>query len=124
MWINIIVSMRNKGYTLQYIADTLNIRRGTVSDVIVRFKKRGSTDNKPRSGRPRILDPRDERSLVRLIRTNRKVPLGDLSTQTQTSVSTNSTAMFIQTRISQTCCKEESESKGSKQKQETKLVKG
>ena len=76
---NIIVSMRNEGYTLQHIADTLNIRRGTVSDVIVRFKKRGSTENKPRSGRPRILDPRDERSLVRLARSNRKTPLGDLT---------------------------------------------
>jgi transposase len=64
---NIIVSMRNEGYTLQHIADTLNIHRGTVSDVIVRFKKRGSTENKPRSGRPRILDPRDERSLVIIV---------------------------------------------------------
>ena len=71
--------MRNEGYTLQHIADTLNIRRGTVSDVIVRFKKRGSTENKPRSGRPRILDPRDEQSLVRLARSNRKTPLGDLT---------------------------------------------
>lgn len=37
----------------------LNIRRGTVSDIIVRFKKRGITENKLRSGRPRILDARD-----------------------------------------------------------------
>ena len=68
---NIIVSLRNEGYTLQRIADTLNIRRGTVSDIFVRFKKRGITENKPRSGRPRILDARDERYLVRLVRTNR-----------------------------------------------------
>ena len=34
----VIVSMRIEGYTLQYIADTLNVPRGTVSDVIVRFK--------------------------------------------------------------------------------------
>lgn len=41
---NIFVSMRNEGYTLQHIADTPNIRRGTV--IIVRFKKRDNTENK------------------------------------------------------------------------------
>ena len=43
---NIVVSLRNEGYTLQQIADTLKIPRGTVSDVLVRFRKRGSTENK------------------------------------------------------------------------------
>ena len=75
----VIVSMRNEGYTLQYIADTLNVPRGTVSDVVVRFKQRGSTENKSRSGRPRALDGRDERSLIRLARTNRKTPLAELT---------------------------------------------
>lgn len=92
---NIIVPMRYKGFTYLHIAGTLNNRRGAFYDVTVRFKKRGRTEKKPRSGQPLILDLRDERSLVMLVRTNRKVPLGDLSTQTQTSVSTNSTAMFI-----------------------------
>ena len=63
----VIVSMRNEGYSLQYIADTLNVPRGTVSDVFVRFKQRGSTENKSRSGRPRALDGCDERSLIRLM---------------------------------------------------------
>ena len=75
----VIVSMRNEGYTLQYIADTLNVPRGTFSDVVVRFKQRGSIENKPRSGRPRALDGRDERSLIRLARTNRKTPLAELT---------------------------------------------
>lgn len=74
---NIVVSIRNEEFTLQHIADTLNIHRGTVSNVTVTFEKRGSTENKPWRGRPQILDPRDERSLVRLVRTNHKVPLGD-----------------------------------------------
>ena len=69
---NIIASLRNDGYTLQHIADTLKMPRGTVSDVLVRFK-RGSTENKPRSGRPRILDVRDKRALVKLVRINRKI---------------------------------------------------
>jgi predicted DNA-binding protein YlxM (UPF0122 family) len=34
---NVIVEMRKSGHKLQEIADTLNIPRGTVSDVVVRF---------------------------------------------------------------------------------------
>jgi DNA-binding IclR family transcriptional regulator len=43
---NVIVEMRKSGHKLQEIADTLNIPRGTVSDVVVRFKRRGSVENK------------------------------------------------------------------------------
>jgi hypothetical protein len=34
---NVIVEMRKSGHKLQEIADTLNIPRGTVSDVVARF---------------------------------------------------------------------------------------
>jgi Mn-dependent DtxR family transcriptional regulator len=47
---NVIVEMRKSGYKLQEITDTLNIPRGTVSDVVVRFKRRGSVGNKPHTG--------------------------------------------------------------------------
>jgi hypothetical protein len=42
---NVIVEMHKSGHKLQEIADTLNIPRGTVSDVVVRFKRRGSVEN-------------------------------------------------------------------------------
>lgn len=71
--------MKNEGNTLQHIADTLSIRGRTVSSIIVRFKKRGCTENKPLSGNPRSLDPRDERSLMRRLRTTVLVHLGDLT---------------------------------------------
>ena len=64
---NVIVEMRKSGHKLQEIADTLNIPRGTVSDVVVHFKCRGSVENKPHTGRHRLLDERDTRvSLERL----------------------------------------------------------
>lgn len=74
-----IVFVKNEGNTLQHIADTLSIRGRTVFSIIVRFKKRGCTENKPLSGSPRSLDPRDERSLVRRLRTTILVHLGDLT---------------------------------------------
>lgn len=78
---NVIVEMRKSGHKLQEIADTLNIPRGTVSDVVVRFKRRGSVENKPHTGRHRLLDERDTRGLVRLVRSDRKTPLKDVTTR-------------------------------------------
>jgi transposase len=66
--------MRKSGHKLQEIADTLNIPRETVSDVVVRFKHRGSVENQPHTGRHRLLDERDTRVLVRLVRSD-SVPL-------------------------------------------------
>jgi transposase len=65
---NVIVEMRKSGHKLQEIADTLNIPRGTVSDVVVRFKRRGSVENQPHTGRHRLPD-------------DRKTPLKDVTTR-------------------------------------------
>ena len=75
--------MRKSGHKLQEIADTctLNIPRGTVSDVVVRFKRRGSVENKPHTGRHHLLDERHTRGLVRLVRSDRKTPLKDVTTR-------------------------------------------
>jgi transposase len=78
---NVIKEMRKSGHKLQEIADTLNIPRGTGSDVIVRLKCRGSVKNKPHTGRHRLLDERDTRVLARLVRSDRKTPLKDVTTR-------------------------------------------
>jgi hypothetical protein len=63
------------------VSNALNIPRGTVSDVVVRFKRRGSVENKPHTGRHRLLDERDTVGLVRLVRSDRKTPLKDVTTR-------------------------------------------
>ena len=78
---NVIVEMRKSYHKLQEIADTLNIPRRTVSDVFVRFKRRGSVENKPHTGLNRLLDERDTRGLARLVRRGRKTPLKDVTTR-------------------------------------------
>ena len=57
---------------LQHIADTLKIHCGTECGILIRFKKKWRTEKKSRSGRLRLFDRRDERSLVM------KTPLNDL----------------------------------------------
>ena len=111
---NVIVEMRKSGHKLQEIADTLNIPRGTVSDVVVRFKCRGSVENKPHTGHHRLLDERDTRGLARLVRSDRKTPLKDVTTrfnenrETQVSNRTVQHSLYRR-RIQQASCKEESQ---------------
>ena len=70
--------MRESGHKLLQIASTLGIPRGTVSDVIVRFRGRGTVENKPQTGRRPPLDERNRRVLVR---SDRKTPLNDATTR-------------------------------------------
>jgi transposase len=77
----VIVEMRKSGHKLQEIADTLNIPRGKFSGVVVRFKRSGSVENKHHIGRHRLLDERDTRELVRLVRSDRKTQLKDVTTR-------------------------------------------
>ena len=70
--------MRESGHKLLQIASTLGIPRGTVSDVIVRFRGRGTVENKPQTGRR---PPLDERSRRVLVRSDRKTPLNDATTR-------------------------------------------
>jgi predicted XRE-type DNA-binding protein len=68
---NVILEMRKSSHKQQEIADTLDIPRGTVSDVVVRFKRRGSVENKLHTGRHRFWT-RETRVLVRLDWSDRK----------------------------------------------------
>jgi hypothetical protein len=43
----------------------LNIPRGTVSDVVVRFMRKGSVETKPHTWRHRLLDERDTMVLAK-----------------------------------------------------------
>lgn len=76
---NLVIAMRQDGNTLQKIADTLSIPKGTVSDICVRYRDRGSVENIPRKGRTPKLNERDSRSLIRLVHSNRKTPLGEIT---------------------------------------------
>ena len=55
----VIAEMRESRHKLQQIDSSLGIPRGTVSDVIVRFRHRGKVENKPQTGRHRLLDERN-----------------------------------------------------------------
>jgi len=84
-----IISLYNSGIKQSEISRRLSIPKTTISDILKRFKQRGSVENKSRNGTPRKLTDRDTRGLVRLVRDNRKKSMNEI-TNVFNQVSTSS----------------------------------
>ncbi len=68
----IIVCLHKDGLGYKNISTTLKLSHSTVAKVIQRFSKTGSTQNRPRQGRPTKLSPRDVRRVQKLASENRR----------------------------------------------------
>ncbi|GFW18026.1 regulator of chromosome condensation 2 [Trichonephila clavipes] len=69
--------------SIREIADILQKPKSTVSDVIVKWKRRGSETAEKRTGRPKILGERSRRTLKRVVKQNRKSSLVEISQEFQ-----------------------------------------
>ncbi|GFT97932.1 regulator of chromosome condensation 2 [Trichonephila clavipes] len=78
--------------SVREIADILQKPKSTVSDVIVKWKRRGSETKEKRAGRPKILGERSRRTVKRIEKQNRKSSLVEISQMIQSSsgISVNS----------------------------------
>ncbi|GFU39779.1 regulator of chromosome condensation 2 [Trichonephila clavipes] len=59
------------GKSVREIADILQKPKSTVSDVIVKWKRRGSETAEKRTSRPKILGERSRRTVKRVVKQNR-----------------------------------------------------
>ncbi|GFV21777.1 regulator of chromosome condensation 2 [Trichonephila clavipes] len=71
--------------SVREIADILQRPKSNVSDVIVKWKHRGSETAEKRTGRPKILGERSRRTLERVVKQTRKSSLVDISQEFQSS---------------------------------------
>ena len=71
-----IVALNLGWYNQARIAEMFKIIRSTVSRVLHKYK---SSENKSRSGRPRLADQKGDRQLFRLLKRNRRESLLDLT---------------------------------------------
>lgn len=62
-----------KGKTQQTVADLLNMKRSTVRDILLCFKKEQRIEKKKRTGRPRKITPREKNIIIRKIQRNPKL---------------------------------------------------
>ncbi|GFU59694.1 regulator of chromosome condensation 2 [Trichonephila clavipes] len=74
------------GKSVHEIEDILQKPKFTVSDVIVKWKRRGSETAEKRTGRPKILGERSRRTLKRIVKQNRKSSLVEISQEFQSSL--------------------------------------
>lgn len=82
-----IVGMNTAGLSGRTIAVKLGLVPSTVNMVISRQKLSGSTENCPRSGRPKKMTERDNRHLVNDVKKNRHASLQDITNNTALEVS-------------------------------------
>ncbi|GFS51197.1 regulator of chromosome condensation 2 [Trichonephila clavipes] len=80
-----IVGCHLCGKSVREIADILQKPKPTVSDVIVKWKRRGSETAEKRTGRPKILGERSRRTLKRVVKQNCKSSLVEISQEFQNS---------------------------------------
>ncbi|GFW96969.1 uncharacterized protein TNCV_4801821 [Trichonephila clavipes] len=80
-----IVGCHLCGKSVREIADILQKPKSTVSDVIVKWKRRGSETAEKRTGRPKILGERCRKTLKRVVKQNRKSSLVNISQEFQSS---------------------------------------
>lgn len=72
------------------------INSSTAKYVWRKYKKTGTVENRQRTGRPRKLDERSERLLVRMALKNRRKPLIDLGNQMVPSVSESTVRRILE----------------------------
>ncbi|CAJ0635872.1 5396_t:CDS:2 [Entrophospora sp. SA101] len=68
---------KGKRHTIREIAEALEIPKSTISDNITRYKNSSFT-TKPRTGRPQILDERDKREIVKIVKKKRKLAVEEI----------------------------------------------
>lgn len=81
-----VILLRKRGDTIREIAESLNLARSTVSDIISRHKITGSTENRRRTGRKPILSEQNKRHLARVVKKDPFISGCKLAAQVETIV--------------------------------------
>ena len=76
---HVVIELYKKGVKQNEIARLFSVNRSTVCRIVSRFRSTGNIENCPRSGRPNLLSPRDQRSLLRGVKCNRSTPLSEIT---------------------------------------------
>lgn len=73
----------------------------TVGRILKKFFQKGSVENDPRSGRSRVTDVRGDRKLYRIIKTNRRQSLQDITSTYNRNEGTRLSKRTVRRRLHQ-----------------------
>ncbi|PAV21601.1 Tc1-like transporase [Pyrrhoderma noxium] len=79
-----IIRLLSEGRSPSKIAEFFNCSRTTVYNIQASYNKTGNFDDAPRSGRPSKMDERSLRHLDRIVKSNRREILGNITTSLNT----------------------------------------
>ncbi len=79
----IIVALHKDGLGYKKIAKTLKLSCRTVAKTIQQFNRTGSTQNRPRHGRPKKLSARAQRHIQRLCLGNRRMSAASIAAEVE-----------------------------------------
>ena len=74
----VAVDLFKNGEKISDIARVLQSPRATISSII-RCREAGTVENRPQSGRPRAMDDRDYRQLEKIVKTERRSALVEIT---------------------------------------------
>ena len=83
-----ILGQNKAGLTPTQISRNLELPRSSICDILESLKSDPTGANKPRSGRPSILSPRDNRALIRYVRQEPKATWRNIKTVTGLEIDT------------------------------------
>ncbi len=83
IWKKIIVALHKDGVGFNKFAKTLKLSCSTMAKTIQRFNRTGSTQNRPRHGRPKKLSARAQRNIQRLCLGNRRMNAASIAAEVE-----------------------------------------
>ena len=95
----IIVALSQQGYSSYNIAEMTGTNRRTISKFLRRRRVRGSEENLPRSGRGRKTGVRGDRIMYRMLRSDRRQSLGEITDQVNHQFVTKISSRTVQSRL-------------------------
>ncbi|KAF5312510.1 hypothetical protein D9619_002328 [Psilocybe cf. subviscida] len=92
---NQLVGAIAAGISIRQAARQFNIPRATANDIWQKFQRTGSTENLPKSGRPKKVTPRMERMAIRNALSERRKPFSEIANQCTPKISTSTVANIL-----------------------------
>lgn len=83
------------GTSIREAARQFGIPKSTAQDIWTKYKATGSTENLPKSGRPKKVTPRMERTIVREALSNRRKPFSEIANECTPKISTSTVANIL-----------------------------
>lgn len=94
-----VIGMFKCNKSQREIASALNVSKTCVSQTIAKYRESGNVHDRPRSGRPKVTSPRDDRVLGRLAKQSRNASVPVLRTRLQEISGKNVSAMTVSRRL-------------------------